>query len=295
MYKMFFLIIGGLMAACTVPKSDAQPSKNYSEAQRPQFHFSPEKMWMNDPNGMVYYQGEYHLFYQYYPGSTVWGPMHWGHAVSKDLVHWEHLPIALYPDSLGLIFSGSAVVDWKNTSGFGLASGEKQPPLVAMFTQHDMAGEKAGKKDFQCQSLAYSNDRGRSWTKYAGNPVIPNPGIRDFRDTKVFWHEATQRWVVIFAAGDQVLFYESVTTKAVVGLAEITRHAFPDTTTAEPGWVAVELKPLRSLPRPVALAEIKAEPALATIALLRQSRLSVLPLARAEFALIVKLGAAQPG
>lgn len=178
----------------------------YQEPNRPQFHFSPDSMWMNDPNGMVYYEGEYHLFYQHYPDSTVWGPMHWGHAVSEDLVHWEHLPIALYPDSLGYIFSGSAVVDWNNTSGLGE---EGQPPLIAIFTHHDPEGEKAGKDDFQYQSIAYSLDRGRTWEKYGGNPVLPNPGTKDFRDPKVFWHEDSDRWVMIFAAGDHVQLYNS--------------------------------------------------------------------------------------
>lgn len=182
----------------------------YAEPWRPQYHFTPPANWMNDPNGMVYYEGEYHLFYQHYPQGNTWGPMHWGHAVSRDLVHWQHLPIALYPDSLGLIFSGSAVIDWKNTSGFG-ANGK--PPMVAMFTQHDMAKEKAGSNTFQVQSLAYSNDRGRTWVKYPGNPVIPNPGIRDFRDTKVLWHEASQRWIMIMAAGDRVRLYSSYNLK----------------------------------------------------------------------------------
>ena len=104
---------------------DMLVSTYYQEQHRNQIHFSPEKQWMNDPNGMVYYAGEYHLFYQFYPDSNVWGPMHWGHAVSRDLVHWEHLPIALYPDELGYIFSGSAVIDWNNTTGFG----EKGNPL----------------------------------------------------------------------------------------------------------------------------------------------------------------------
>jgi fructan beta-fructosidase len=178
-----------------------------AEQHRPLFHFTPPANWMNDPNGMVFYEGEYHLFYQYYPDSTVWGPMHWGHAVSKDMVHWSHLPIAIYPDSLGLIFSGSAVVDWNNTSGFGQNG---KPPLVAIFTQHLMAGEKAGRHDFQYQSIAYSNDRGRTWTKYEGNPVIPNTGqIHDFRDPKVIWHEDSKQWIMIFAAKDMVQFWAS--------------------------------------------------------------------------------------
>jgi len=183
---------------------------DYDEKHRPQLHFSPETMWMNDPNGMVYYEGEYHLFYQYHPESTVWGPMHWGHAVSEDLVHWDHLPIALYPDSLGLIFSGSAVVDWKNTSNFGSI---EEPPLIAIFTHHLMEGEKAERDDFQYQSIAYSNDRGRTWTKYDGNPVVPNPGIRDFRDPKVIWHEASERWVMVFSARDRVKIYSSLDLK----------------------------------------------------------------------------------
>ena len=178
----------------------------YQERHRPQLHFSPKEKWMNDPNGMVYFEGEYHLFYQYYPDSTVWGPMHWGHAISKDLVHWEHLPIALYPDSLGYIFSGSAVVDWKNTSGFG---SEDKPPLIAIFTYHDIEGERAKTSTFQSQAIAYSNDKGRTWTKYEGNPVIPNPGIRDFRDPKVIWDVKSEQWVMVFAAQNQVKIYGS--------------------------------------------------------------------------------------
>ncbi len=178
----------------------------YQERHRPQVHFSPKEKWMNDPNGMVFFEGEYHLFYQYYPDSTVWGPMHWGHAISTDLVHWEHLPIALYPDSLGYIFSGSAVVDWKNTSGFG---SEENPPLIAIFTYHDMEGERAKTSTFQSQAIAYSNDKGRTWIKYEGNPVIPNPGIRDFRDPKVIWDENSEQWVMVFAAQDQVKIYGS--------------------------------------------------------------------------------------
>src|ERR1700733_12378748 len=121
--------------------------------------FLPAAQWMNDPNGMVYYNGVYQLFFQYYPDSSVWGPMHWGHAISTDLVHWHEEPIALYPDSLGYIFSGSAVVDQNNTSGFGR---EGQPPLVAIFTQHDPVGASRQTTTFQTQSIAYSLDNGRT-------------------------------------------------------------------------------------------------------------------------------------
>ncbi|MDX2279427.1 MAG: glycoside hydrolase family 32 protein [Saprospiraceae bacterium] len=177
------------------------------EFHRPNLHFTPPSMWMNDPNGMVYYEGEYHLFYQHYPKETVWGPMHWGHAVSKDMVHWEHLPIAIFPDSLGLIFSGSAVVDWNNTSKLGQNG---KPPLVAIFTQHSMEKEKAGHSNFQYQSLAYSNDNGRSWKMYAGNPIIPNTQkIRDFRDPKVSWDEDSKQWIMVFAAHDHIKIWGS--------------------------------------------------------------------------------------
>ncbi|MBT2719515.1 glycoside hydrolase family 32 protein [Bacillus sp. ISL-46] len=170
----------------------------YDEQFRPQLHFSPKEKWLNDPNGLVYYKEEYHLFYQYHPHDTVWGPMHWGHAVSKDLLHWEELPIALYPDELGQIFSGSAVIDKQNTSGL---KSSDEDVMVAIFTHHGKDNEK--------QSIAYSNDRGRSWTKYAGNPVIDNPGIKDFRDPKVFWHEESQKWVMSLACGDCIHFYGS--------------------------------------------------------------------------------------
>ena len=205
-----FLLILGISCQTSSSEDLITPNTRYPEQHRNQFHFSPDSMWMNDPNGMVYYEGEYHLFYQHYPDSNVWGPMHWGHAVSTDLVHWEHLPIALYPDSLGYIFSGSAVVDWENTSGLGQNG---QPPMVAIFTHHDPVGEKAGKIDFQYQSIAYSNDKGRTWTKYQGNPVVPNPGIRDFRDPKVIWDKDSKQWIMVFAAWDHVKFYGSPNLK----------------------------------------------------------------------------------
>ena len=208
------LVYAFLISGCTNPKSKScngdvagvPTSSSFGQQHRPQFHFTPDSMWMNDPNGMVYYDGEYHLFFQHYPDSTVWGPMHWGHAVSRDLIHWQQLPIALYPDNQGYIFSGSAVVDWKNTSGFG--TGEA-PPLVAIFTYHNEIKRKSGALDYQTQAIAYSNDKGRSWTKYEGNPVIDNPGIQDFRDPKVIWHEASQKWVMVFAAHDHVKIYNS--------------------------------------------------------------------------------------
>src|SRR5882724_930876 len=183
----------------------------YTEKFRPQFHFSPRSHWMNDPNGMVFFRGVYHLFFQYYPGDIVWGPMHWGHAVSKDLIHWQELPIALFLDSLGYIFSGSAVVDSGNTSGFGKHG---QIPLVAIFTQHDPIGEKKGAVNFQNQSIAYSLDEGKTWTKYENNPVLKNPGIRDFRDPKVTWYAPAKKWVMTLAVTDHIEFWSSPDLKS---------------------------------------------------------------------------------
>ncbi len=185
-------------------------TEKYDEPYRLQTHFSPRAHWINDPNGMVYFNHTYHLFYQYFPGGNSWGPMHWGHATSKDLIHWHELPIALYPDSLGYIFSGSAVVDADNTSGFG-KDGKK--PLVAIFTHHDPKGEQAGKDNFQNQSLAYSLDEGYTWTKYNGNPVLKNSGIRDFRDPKVCWFAPASKWVMTLATKDKVTFYSSPNLK----------------------------------------------------------------------------------
>lgn len=190
----------------TEEKSVVPADVTYTEEHRPQIHFSPKEKWMNDPNGMVYSNGTYHLFYQYYPDSTVWGPMHWGHATTKDLVHWEHQPIALYPDSLGYIFSGSAVVDSNNTSGFGK---DGKPPMVAIFTHHDTTGEKAHTNTFQNQSIAYSLDEGKTWAKYANNPVLKNPGIVDFRDPKVSWYAAGNKWIMTLATKDHISFFSS--------------------------------------------------------------------------------------
>lgn len=176
------------------------------DQHRPYFHFTPDSMWMNDPNGMVFHDGVYHLFYQYYPDSTVWGPMHWGHATSKDMISWEHKPIALYPDQHGYIFSGSAILDIENTTGFGIA---ENPLLVAIYTYHDPVGAKEKKIDFQTQGIAYSLDNGDTWQKYEQNPVLLNPGIRDFRDPKVRWFEPTERWIMTLAVKDHIRFYSS--------------------------------------------------------------------------------------
>jgi fructan beta-fructosidase len=203
-YKGVIISAIFLLSITFVKKSGAQ--RIYQEAYRPQFHFSPLKNWVNDPNGMVYNNGIYHLFFQYYPNATVWGPMHWGHATSKDMVHWQQQPIALYPDSLGYIFSGSAVVDKNNTSGFGRKG---QSPMVAIFTHHDPKAEKEKRNDTENQSLAYSLDNGKTWFKYKGNPVLKNPGISDFRDPKVIWYEPEKKWLMTLATKDRITFYSS--------------------------------------------------------------------------------------
>ena len=209
---ILFLVVFGCMEKQDSETEEAplEPTA-YQEPFRPQYHFSPEAHWMNDPNGLVYHEGLYHLFYQYYPHATVWGPMHWGHAVSKDLMHWEHWPIALYPDEKGFIFSGSAVVDKNNTSGFGK---DGKVPLVAIFTYFRMDIEKQGGINTQTQGLAYSLDNGMTWTKYTNNPVIDNTTIKDFRDPKVFWDVSREQWVMVLVAGDHAQFYVSKDLKA---------------------------------------------------------------------------------
>ncbi|MDX8045532.1 glycoside hydrolase family 32 protein [Gracilibacillus sp. S3-1-1] len=176
------------------------PEKKY----RPYLHFVPKKNWMNDPNGLIYFKGEYHLFFQYNPNDSKWGPMHWGHAVSTDLITWTELPIALYPDEHGTIFSGSAVVDWNNTTGFF----PDEPGIVAIFTHHFDNGVDNPPK--QSQSLAYSHDNGRTWIKYGDNPVLEHDRKIDFRDPKVFWHKNTDKWIMVLATGQTVSIYSSV-------------------------------------------------------------------------------------
>jgi fructan beta-fructosidase len=183
---------GALLAALALlaaAGARAQDRPTYTERYRPQYHFTPPTNWMNDPNGLVFFDGEYHLFYQYNPFGITWGHMSWGHAVSRDLVRWQHLPVAIPEADSVMAFSGSAVVDWRNTSGFG-SGGE--PPLVAIY-----AGHRTDRKN-QAQYLAYSTDRGRTWTKYVGNPVL-DIGAADFRDPKVFWYAPQQKWVMVVA------------------------------------------------------------------------------------------------
>lgn len=192
---------------------EIEVAENFTEDElkyRPLFHFTPKNNWMNDPNGMFYLNGKYHLYFQHYPDGNVWGPMHWGHAISEDLINFEEQPIALYPDEIGLIFSGSAVVDYNNTSGF---SKDGKVPVVAIYTYHNMEGEKRGDIDFQTQGIAYSLDEGMTWTKYSENPVIKNPGIKDFRDPKVFWDNHNSKWIMSLAAGNKIMIYSSANLK----------------------------------------------------------------------------------
>jgi fructan beta-fructosidase len=198
--RRWFLVLAGLTLGSWF-RGQAAETPSYQEPWRPQFHFTPAKNWMNDPNGMVYHNGEYHLFYQYNPFGDKWGHMSWGHAVSPDLVHWEHLPIALQEENGVMIFSGSAVVDEHNTSGFGAGG---RPPMVAIYTGHHTD------RPLQNQHIAFSNDRGRTWTKYSGNPVL-DLGKADFRDPKVFWHEPSGRWIMVVSlpVERRVSFYAS--------------------------------------------------------------------------------------
>jgi fructan beta-fructosidase len=176
--------------------------KLYKEKLRPQVHFTTRRGWNNDPNGLVYYEGEYHLYYQHNPYEINWGNMSWGHTISKDLVHWEELPIVMEPDELGTMFSGSAVIDYKNTSGFKKG---KENPIVVTYTA-DLSNEK------QHQCMAYSLDRGKTFTKYEGNPVIPAQrrfGSGHERDPKVFWYAPGKHWALVMHDGLNYSIYNS--------------------------------------------------------------------------------------
>ncbi|NAZ82387.1 glycoside hydrolase family 32 protein [Kineococcus sp. R8] len=200
------LLVCGVLAAvttatagCPAPPREAPPVRD--EALRPQVHYTPAANWMNDPNGLVYHQGEYHLFYQYNPLGDQWGNMSWGHAVSTDLVHWEELPVAIPFTDQEHVFSGSVVVDVAGTSGFGTP---EEPAMVAVYTSLDTATGR------QAQSLAYSTDRGRTFTKFPGNPVL-DVGSKEFRDPKVFWYAPGGYWVmaVTLSTERKVQFYRS--------------------------------------------------------------------------------------
>lgn len=186
------------------PSSSGSPSSSSGSLDgmvavgRPSYHFTAPTNWLNDPNGLSYFDGEYHLFYQHNPSEPTWGFIHWGHAVSPDLVRWTDLPMALAPEALGMPFSGSAVADHHNTSGLCAPPGAGC--LVAIFTHGG---------DAQVQSVAWSADRGRTFRPHPSNPVIPNPGLYDFRDPKVFFHAPTGQWVMILAGGDRLMLYGS--------------------------------------------------------------------------------------
>ena len=188
------------LALSLLKLSDTFDTTN-TDYYRPSYHFTPLYGWMNDPNGMVYKDGEYHLYFQYNPYGSKWGNMHWGHAVSKDLVHWEHLDPAIARDPVGHIFSGSSVVDKKNTAGFG------KDAIIAIYTNNSV-----NHNEMQC--IAYSNDNGRTFTKYEGNPVLtPFDGLKDFRDPKVFWYEKGKCWYMIVSADKETRFYKSKNLK----------------------------------------------------------------------------------
>ena len=168
---------------------------------RPLYHHTPSYGWMNDPNGLIYKDGEYHLYYQYNPYGSKWGNMHWGHAVSRDLVRWKELGPVIARDTLGHIYSGSTVIDFNNSAGFG------KDALIAFYTS-------ASDENGQLQCLAYSTDNGRTFTQYAGNPILrPFDGLKDFRDPKVFWHEPAKAWYMIVSADKEMRFYRSADLK----------------------------------------------------------------------------------
>lgn len=201
------------------PEADPYPDVDYKQKYRPQFHFTSKKNWHNDPNGLVYYDGEYHLFFQHNPSGINWGNMSWAHAVSKDMVHWKQIQHAILPYDGGAIWSGSGTVDWKNSTGFGKAGKDAHKPIVLCYSH--------ARKPFT-QHVVYSIDRGRTWTRYKGNPVLPNQRMRDSeRDPKIFWHEPTKKWVlVLYGARGHAGFFNSDDLKKWTKVSHFTRHPF---------------------------------------------------------------------
>jgi len=194
-----------------VHQADSFPGQEnlYKEKLRPQFHFTSKRGWNNDTNGMVYYDGEYHMFYQHNPFGCDHGNKTWGHAVSKDMIHWEELGDALHPDKWGSMFSGSGVVDWNNTTGFQTGD---EPPLICIYTNAGGKNPMSKGKPFT-QAIAYSNDKGRTWTKYEGNPVQGHLN-RGNRDPKVIWWEDTKEWVIVlFLKDKRMAFFRSTDLK----------------------------------------------------------------------------------
>ena len=204
--SLLFNQLGGNDVGYKQIKQSDEFIADQSDKFRPVYHFAPPYGWINDPNGMVYHNGLYHLYYQYNPYGNRWGNMNWGHAVSKDLATWEHRPVALAPDSLGQIFSGSAIVDKDNTAGFG------NDALIAIYTS------AAPKK--QVQSIAYSFDSGVTFTKYEDNPVLSDPNYKDYRDPKVSWFPEFGQWVMPLATGHTISIYGSKDLKSWIRLSE---------------------------------------------------------------------------
>ncbi len=202
------------LAVCGLA-AGAVAQDTYEQPWRPQYHFTPPHNFMNDPNGMVFYKGEYHLFYQYNPEGQVWGHMSWGHAVSTDMVHWKNLPLAIPEQPNYMIYSGSAVVDWNNSSGLCKnPDAQDRSCLIAIYAaDYHQKAEKT--------HIAYSNDRGRTWTNYAGNPVI-DIDAADFRDPKVFWYAPQKKWVLVAVLADhrKAVFFSSTDLKQWTKMSE---------------------------------------------------------------------------
>jgi len=215
--------IAGAAQSPANPEADPYPGVDYNQKYRPQFHFTSKKNWINDPNGMVYYDGEYHLFFEHNPsglGATL-GKMSWGHAISKDMVHWKQVQHTILPHDGGGIWSGSGAVDWNNSTGFGKANKDAHKPIVLCYSH--------ARRPFT-QAIAYSIDRGRTWTRYKGNPVLPNQGMdAGERDPKIFWHEPTKKWImVLYGARGHTGFFNSDDLKKWTKVSHLTRGPFTE-------------------------------------------------------------------